>query len=430
MAQCKLTKRAIDALFPKDRDDFHWDDEVAGFGMKVTPAGGKIFVFQYRIGGRGTKTKRWTIGKYGAPWTPDEARKEAKRLGKLADQGIDPMIEKKEAERIDRTKAFSVYVETFAEGYLQPEWGKSWKQAKRYLEMHAVPILGSKALPSIKVEDINEVLDRLRSQPGLQRSVWAVLSSMFRWAEKREDIERSPLAKMDAPAGVKARKRILTPDELIAAWRASYSLDGPRGALVRMLMISLQRRSEVAGLPWAELNKARSLWHLDGSRSKNGLDHLVPLSSLAVAEIEAIGWKTRGLVMPSSTGRTPVSNFSDMKTALDEAMKPILQELADARAEEAGEGAQPVEWKPWRLHDLRRTGTTNLQALGFPIEVTERVINHHQGGEASGIRGIYNLYEYLDEKTRALEAWASHLASLIDGAPKASNVVQLAAARA
>lgn len=429
MAECKLTKRNIDEIEKGDRDAFYWDDEVAGFGLKVTAAGGRIFVFQYRIGGRGAKTRRWTIGKYGA-LTPDLARKEAKRLAALVAQGSDPVEEKKEKARVERTKGFKGYVETFAAGYLETEWGSSWKQAKGYLERHAVPKLGDKALPAIKPEHINEVLDGLRSQPGLQRSVWAVMSSLFRWAERRDDIEKSPMAKVPVPQGSKARKRVLSPDELTAIWRASYSLDDPRGALVRFLMITLQRRSEVAGLPWAELSKTDSRWHLPGERSKNGQDHLVPLSGLALAELEAIGWKSRGLVMPSSTGKTAVSNFSDMKAALDAAMLPILQELADEKADASGEDRHPVALKPWRLHDLRRTGTTNLQALGFPIEVSERVINHHQGGEASGIRGIYNLYEYLDEKVRALDAWAAHLKSLIDGTPPVSNVVQLATARA
>lgn len=429
MPERRLTKTNIDNLDKGERDTFYWDDEVAGFGLKVTPAGGRIFVFQYRMGGRGAKTKRWTIGKYGA-LTPDHARKEAKRLAALISQGTDPVAVKNEKARVERTLGFKSYVETFSQGHLETEWGSSWKQAKGYLERHVVPVIGDRALPNITAEHINQVLDRLRAQPGLQRSVWAVLSSLFRWAEFREDIGRSPMSKVKPPAGSKPRKRILSPDELVAAWKASYSLDDPRGALVRLLMITLQRRSEVAGLPWAELTKAKSLWHLDGSRSKNGHDHLIHLPDLAMAELDALKWKTRGLVLPCSTGTTPVSNFSDMKAALDKAMKPILQELADKRADEEGEPRHEIEFKQWRLHDLRRSGTTNLQALGFPIEVSERVINHHQGGETAGIRGIYNLYEYWPEKVRALDAWSAHLQSLISGAHKASNVVQFAEARA
>src|SRR3546814_16099962 len=92
-------------------------------------------------------------------------------------------------------------------------------------------------------------------------------------------------------------------------------------------MITLQRRSEVASLPWAELDQDKRLWLLPGERSKNGEEHLLPLSDLAMDEFKALGRKKRGLVLPCSTGKTPVSNFSDMKAALDKAMLPILQEL-------------------------------------------------------------------------------------------------------
>src|SRR3546814_21083750 len=101
-------------------------------------------------------------------------------------------------------------------------------------------------------------------------------------------------------------------------------------------------------------------------------------------EFKALGRKKRGLVLPCSTGKTPVSNFSDMKAALDKAMLPILQELAAEKADAAGEERHPVELMPGRLHDIRRTGTTNHQALGFQIEVGERAITHPKGGEAAG----------------------------------------------
>jgi len=429
MPSGKVTKDSVDALERGASDIFLWDDggrePVKGFGVKVTPSGAKSFVFQYRMGGRGSKTQRWTIGKYGA-WTPDTARKEAKRLSMLVDQGVNPIEDKQRREREAATLGFTDYIETFTEGYLKTDWGTSWGQAKRQLEMHVVPHLKNAPLPSIKVADLNPVFDALRSKPAVKRGVWAVLNKMLNWADKRGDIDRNPMASMDAPRHVPRRKRVLSPDEIYACWHASYELDGPRGSLVRLLMITLQRRSEVAALPWAELNHAQRQWLLPGERSKNNQDHVVPLSDLAVAEFDAIGWKRRGLALPSSTGKTPVSNFSDMKAALDLAMLPILQKRADERADAMGEDRHPVELVPWRLHDLRRTGTTNLQALGFPIEVGERVINHHEGGEASGIRAVYNLYDYLPEKTRALEAWAKLLAGLVDETDVKTNVVALA----
>src|SRR3546814_5294058 len=112
------------------------------------------------------------------------------------------------------------------------------------------------------------------------------------------------MEKRDGPPGVKRRRRVLSPDELVALWRASYKLDGPRGALVRLLMITLQRRSEVASLPWAELDQDKRLWLLPGERSKNGEEHLLPLSDLAMDEFKALGRKKRGLVLPRSEEHT------------------------------------------------------------------------------------------------------------------------------
>jgi hypothetical protein len=118
-----------------------------------------------------------------------------------------------------------------------------------------------------------------------------------------------------------------------------------------------------------------------------------------------------------------------MKAKLDAAMVPILQKMADERAKALGEDPHTVTLDPWRLHDIRRSGTTALQALGFPVEVTEKVINH-RSGEVSGIKAVYNLYAYENEKRAALDAWGSYLDRLIKGADTASNVVALAEMRA
>jgi len=429
MPTAAITKRSIDALVRGEKDVFLWDDREKGFGAKITPAGKISYIYQYRMGGRGTATKRWTIGPHGGAWTAATARTEAERLAILVGQGIDPVDDKKRREREAATLGFTAYVDTFTDGYLKTDWGVSWPQAKRQLEMHVAPILGGKPLPSITVADLNPVFDSLRDRPALQKNVYAVVRKLLVWAEKRDDIPVSPMAKMDAPRGVRSRKRILSPEELVAIWRASFKLDDPRGHFVRLLMLSLQRRSEVAELPWAELSKADASWLLPGARAKNGQDHIVPLNALSLGILADRGWKARGLVFPSSTGSTPISNFSDIKAALDREMLSELQDMADKRADAAGDDRHPVEVAPWRVHDLRRTGATVMQSLGIPIETTERVLNHHEGGEAAGIRGVYNLHQYSVEKRRAMDAWGAWLNEKINGAPASCNVVQIAAAR-
>ena len=426
MPLIKITKSAVDAVpVPANGDVLYWDNSPLGprgFGLRITPKGVRAYILQYRM--RGRPARRLTIGQHGT-WTAERARERAKDIMRDIDRGIDPVDAERKRARDATVLGFENYVETFSDGYLKTQWGDSWPQAKRQLIMHVVPLLGSRPLPEIEVHEITAVMDKLRDRPALQKNVHAVLRKLFNWAAKRDDIRYSPMEKMSVPPGVKRRKRILSPDELLALWRASYTLPGPRGAFIRMLMATLQRRSEVAELPWVELAQADKRWMLPGERAKNGQDHQVPLNPLAVAELEALGWKRRGFVFASSTGTTPISDFSKIKRKLDVAMLPILQIIADERADTAGENRHKVELPEWRVHDIRRTGTTQMQALGIAIEVTERVINHHDGGEASGIRAVYNLHQYTEEKRRALHAWGEFLERLITGAEARSNVVSL-----
>lgn len=182
MARGKITKRAVDALQPGASDTFLWDDELRGFGLKVTPAGKRSYVYQYRIGGRGAKTKRWTIGSHGSPWTATTARTEAERLALLVGQGTDPV----DAERLRRKQAetlgFTGYVDTFAKNYLMTEWGDSWQLAKRRLEMYAVPALRDRPLPEIRAFEITAILDKVRDKPALARNLYAVMRKLFNWA--------------------------------------------------------------------------------------------------------------------------------------------------------------------------------------------------------------------------------------------------------
>lgn len=332
-----------------------------------------------------------------------------------------------DAEKVRRREAetlgFDAYVETFTEGYLKTDWGSSWAQAKRQLELHVVPHLRGRSLPTIPRHEITAVLDKLRDRPALQRQVHAVMRRLFRWAVKRGDIASSPLAEMDVPAGVKARKRVLSPDELLALWRATYEVGEPFGRFVRMLIATLQRRTEVAGLAWPELSHNEQLWRLPGERAKNGAEHLVPMNALAVAEATSLGWKRKGLLF-TTTGATPISGFSRMKKRLDQKMAAQLQRIVNERAEASGDEPEAVTFEAWRLHDIRRTGTTRMQGLGVQIEVTEKVINH-LSGETAGIRGVYNLWSYLDEKRRALDAWGAWLEGLIKGEVQPDNVVPI-----
>lgn len=431
MAQAKITKRAVDAAKAGERDQFLWDDEVRGFGLKVTPAGGKVYVFQYRLARPGeaerTAAARWTIGRHGK-LTPDEARKEAKRLAALVEQGTDPreleadkLAAKDEAARLAKEKArleTELAFERMADLWLshyETEKGRrpaSVRLAKLVVTNYLKPTLRSKPMPNIERANLQSIIDAIPvKQKGMRRAVFAYASVLFGWAVKRGDIPANPMSVMQKPEAPKARDRVLDDTELASIWNASGTIADPFGAFFRLLILTGQRRSEVAGINWSELDRATATWTLPAARAKNAAAQIVPLSSQAVQELDRLAkgetWPKAGYAL-TTTGKTPISGMSKAKTALDTAIT---------------EKREGLPLPDWRVHDLRRTLATGLQRLGIRFEVTEAVLNHVSGSRA-GVAGIYQRHDWKDEKRTALDAWARHVAAILKPTEK-ENVVRL-----
>lgn len=428
MATGKVTKRAVDAFKAGPKDQFLWDEETPGFGLKVTPAGNKLFVLQYRMGGRGSPVRRYKIGDYGH-WTPDGARDEAKRLRRdYVDKGVDPLSARDERRQVSSVLAFGAYADRFLSEYMKRNRKASYDDAEAVFRLHLRPFFKAKPLPSIGRSDLAALFDAIPGERvALRRKVYAILSRMFRWAVSRGDLDRSPLTGFEVPPAPNARDRVLKDAELRLAWLAADKIGYPFGPLYRLLMGTGQRREEVSGLDWKELNRAAVEWHLPASRSKNGIAGIVHLSSPMVAELDRIAggdkWPRRGLVF-TTTGESAVSGYSRGKARLDKQML----DLARKEAEQANEDPAHVEIEPWRVHDLRRTLATGLQRLGIRFEVTEAILNHVSGSK-SGVAGVYQRHDWRDEKRDALNAWAAHVERVIAGADN-TNVVQLATVRA
>ena len=423
MTTGRINKSSVDAFQPHATEAMLWDDKIAGFGLKVTPAGAKSYLFQFRIGGRAGKTRRVTIGKHGN-MTPVRARKEAEELAALVAKGVDPQQAKQDRQRLALDLAFKSYVDRFVEDCLKVKWKASHADGTSLLRLYAVPVLGNKPLPDITRADIRSVLAPVKRKVATCRNLFAVLRRLFRWAVSEGDLTDSPLNGMEPPPLPAKRNRVLSDPELRLVWRGSESMAYPFGPLVRLLAITGQRLEEVAGLHWSELDKGSAMWSLPGDRAKNGNASQVALSPLAIVELNGLakrlgrtdGWPRRGLVF-TTTGETPVSGHSRAKRRLD-------REVAKLAAEEP----EPVTIAPWRFHDLRRTFATGMQRLGIRFEVTEAVLNHVSGSK-SGVAGVYQLHDWGPEKVSALKAWSDHVAAILVPAD-VSNVVPLASARA
>lgn len=439
MANASITKRTVDAARPAAKDQFIWDDEVSGFGLKVTPTGGKTYIYQYRIARPGeaerTPAKRYTIGRHGS-LTPDQARKRARELAALVERRIDPrqrdldliaaddeaMRVAEERARLEGELAFESVAASWLDHYEHEKDRRpsSVRLAKLVVNNHLKPKLKRKPMPHIGRADLQPIFDAIPTkQRGMRRAVFAYSSILFGWAARRGDIASNPLMGMVKPEAPKARDRVLSDEELGALWKASEILGDPFGPFFRLLILTGQRRSEVASINWSDLDRATTTWVIPAHMAKNGVAHIVPLSAAAVEELDRLAkvptkdekgsqsenWPNAGYVL-TTTGRTPISGITKAKASLD------------AAAAEARDGKVLA---PWRIHDIRRTLATGFQRLGVRFEVTEAALNHISGAKG-GVAGIYQRHDWKDEKRSALEAWARHIIAIV-GLPEQDNVV-------
>ena len=199
---------------------------------------------------------------------------------------------------------------------------------------------------------------------------------------------------------------MLSDEELRLVWSCAGE-NGDYGAIIRLLILTGQRREEVGAMRWSELDLDKSLWRIEAERTKNGLPHDVPLSDVALDLLAAHGRREgRDLVFGSREG--PFQGWGNAKIALEGRIRAKLGEKSGL--------------KPWRLHDLRRTAATRMNELGVLPHVVEAVLNHISGHKA-GVAGVYNRASYAAEKRQALDLWAAHVLALADG--RKANVVSL-----
>ena len=426
MANGKISKRLVDELTPSSSAFIVWDSKLSGYGVRVTPAGAKSFVYRYRLGGRSSPQRLMTIGKCNVI-TPDSARDIAQELAAKVRSGIDPLEDKnlsnkKRALRKQEAKdlAFDVYYKTYLSISVIIDRPKSYGNYESILRLHAAPYFKGIPVDEISRKDVAGLIEKISpSRPSVRNKTYLVLSKLFKWAAGRDDIPTSPLIGMLAPSPAKSRDRVLTDYELALALESSRSMGGLFGHFFELLIVTGQRRNEVSALDWSELDRGTEMWTLPEGRSKNGEKHLVPLNSIAMrvlddlAAIESMqkpAWPKTGYVF-STTGKTPISGFSRAKSQLDATML----KLAKQAAEKEGDVPEGVAIREWRIHDLRRTMATGFQRLGVRFEVTEACLNHTSGKSRAGIAGVYQHHDWKEEKREALQMWADHCNSVLDG---------------
>jgi integrase len=361
--------RAVQAMKP---GDIIWDSKLPGFGAR-RQLNAVSYILKFRLHG----LQRFvTLGRHGI-LTPDEARRKAKAMIGQAAGGNDPITPRSDA------------VATVIEEYLTSWASKSQRvETRRHTEyylrrlwrgLHHMPVSGIKrrdvacGLAEIEAAHSSVVAGRART----------ALSGMFAWAIREGyEIPANPVSGTNRPPEV-SRDRVLSEAELASIWRAA---DGEFGVIVKLLILTAQRRDEIGKLRWGEieLSTGSPLIRLPGGRTKNHREHIVPLSPLAVSILPA---RSRDWLFGVGQG---FSGYSRGKAMLDDASGVT----------------------GWRLHDLRRTCATLMaDKLGILPHIIEAILNHVSGHRA-GVAGIYNRAKYLNEMRSALCAWADHVEAL------------------
>jgi integrase len=367
----RYRERGIDLVADRQAEKRRQQVESTERGERGFQVLARQFVDSHKTKKHGSKSRRWreTAGMLGFKYPKEGGEPEIVR-GSLADQWAD-----RDVRDIDENKIWVVVKEAREIGV--PGRGRRNKKA---------------SIPRA-------------------RAMFAALSVFFRWLRSERLILVNPCTGLDRPPPPPARSRVLTPDELRWFWQACEAADAPinpRGPkpfqpMLRLLSLTGCRVNEVAGMIGKELGGGNLAgWTIPGSRTKNHLEFVVPLSPLAREIIPTVEGKP-GFVF-TTTGKTAVSGFSRIKRRLDAAMLEI------ARAET---GNPELTIPKFRLHDLRRTFSTGMNALGIAPHIVEASLNHVSGHKA-GVAGTYNKYEYYDEKHAAVECWARWVALVID----------------
>ncbi len=387
----KLTDFCLKSIKPATKgQDEHYDTTLSGFAVRVgTERRGKAgqilppvkaFTLIYRYGGT---ARRWTIGRYPA-LTLAQARDIAKEgLHELA-KGKDPQTVKI-SHQMDKL-TFVALVDEFLLRHGRTELKtKTRRDYEGCLRRYFLPRWKNLPADSIQPDDILSVLKRLQDlgKVAAANNARAIIRKLFSWAVDNKLLQANPAKDIKRLGKPVKRKRWLHEEEIKQFWKACDQLGYPFGPYFKLLLLLGQRESEIAAMKRSDIRKG--VWYMP-AENKSARENEIPLSKIALDIIESLPDTGNDLLF-TTTGTTPVSGFSKAKKRLDKLMQ--------------------VE-KHWRIHDLRRTLRTWLPKFSVPRVVSELLLNH----SLKGLDEIYDHHDYMDEKRRALEKWATRIESI------------------
>jgi integrase len=361
-----LTDRTVKALKPKKKQYEVRDAGLRGFGIRVNTDGSKTWTLIISNGGR---RQRVSLGHY-----PDLRLADARRRA---------------SERKQSGYRVGGSVETVFASYLEEikKTRRSWRDVEQVSRLYMIPIMGSRQLDTITAADGVEMMDFIcrKSSDNRAAKALAYLRPFYRWAAGRSIIPTNPWAVIVPPSNTtESRERVLTDNELSKIWSFAKADTYPFGPFLQLLILTAQRRSEVGGMMWSELDLDRALWSIPSARHKQKRGHEVLLPIAAMNIITPLPHHCDWLF--STTRRSPISGFGKFKQRID----------------------RSTGVSDWRLHDIRRTAATRMAELQVPRFTIARVLGHSD----TSITAVYDRATYRGEKLEALEKWCNFLSKL------------------
>lgn len=376
----KLTPKLIDSLPAAMTKRYEVRDEiVTGLMVRVSYTGAKVWCLAATVKDRPRRIK---LGTYPVLSLAD-ARDKARDILRQIQLGI---FEDEPEARLTLGDVIPQFIELYA----KPR-NRSWKPTERVLAKFAA--LHDKPIDEIKRGDVVKVLDDMLAAgmgTGTNRAL-AAIKKLFSWCVDRGTLDANPVAALKAPAKEVSRDRVLSNSEIVACWLAAEGEGFPFEPFAKLVILTGQRRGEVAGMQWSELDLTNATWTIPAKRAKNATQHVVPLARLALSILKSLPRFAGSDFVFTTTGATPISGFGRLKARLEKAS-----------------GADD-----WRMHDIRRTVATNMAMMGVQPHVIEAVLNH-KSGIVSGVAAVYNRHAYTQEKREALTKWADHVEALIN----------------
>jgi integrase len=370
------------------------DPGARGLRVIVQPSGRKSLAVRYR--NAAGRARKLTLP---AGITLAAARKLAADALLDVAQGKDPATAKQAGRRAARAQGDDTverlavqFIEQHAKRHTRPATVRATEGAFRNI---ILPAWGARSVHDIARRDVLDILDQVAAdRPVLANRTKAVMTKFFNWAASRDIIKASPCVGVAAPTKETARDRVLNDDELRRLWRAGEAVGGNVSAYVKLLILTGQRRSEIAGLRWKEVSDG--VLAFPSERMKGRQAHVLPLSTQAAAIIDAMP-KVDDFVL----GGTLRWHFHHVKRALDAHMGDVPK---------------------WVTHDVRRSVASSMARIGVPLPVIEKILAH-RSGSFRGIVGTYQRHSFLPEMAAAMQRWADHVERLVGGKP--AKVVKL-----